>query len=276
MDPNQTAAEFQTTHWAMVYRARGNRAGLEQLLRLYWSPVYGFIRKQGYGGHDASDLTQEFLAQVVIGRDIVGRADPSRGRFRAFLKQALRNFLIDQHRTHRHSKGGRSVVESGPGRTGAGPIQTIDLDAIERRGALRPPAADTAASDPEWGDGAGREFDREWAATIVHITLQRLEDQARAEGLAAHWTAFRANILGPALWRTSPIPLGVLAERVGAADADQVSNMIQTIKRKFRRTLREVVGETLATPDQIEEELAALREYFSSGGNAGGPAGGSG
>jgi RNA polymerase sigma-70 factor (ECF subfamily) len=242
VDPNQTAAEFQTTHWSLVYGARGDRTGLEHLLRQYWSPVYAFIRRQGYGGHDASDLTQEFLSQVVIGRDIVGKADPSRGRFRSFLKQSLRNFLIDQHRTHRHSRG----APLGPNRQAAVSLPDGHAESSE------------AASVP---DELSREFDREWAATIVQITLQRLEDAARQEGLNSHWEAFRTNILGPTLWRTEALDMTELAKRVGAADAAQVSNMIQTMKRRFRRTLREVVGETVATPEQVEQELAELRNY---------------
>lgn len=242
MDSNQTAADFQTTHWSLVYGARGDRSGLEHLLRMYWGPVYAFIRRQGYGGHDASDLTQDFLAQVVIGRDIVGKADPSRGRFRSFLKQALRNFLIDQHRTHRHSKGGI---------LGPGGLPTLPL-----------PDDDRHIDDRAFSEELSREFDREWAATIVQLTIQRCEDAARREGLQSHWEAFAANILQPTLYRSQPIELEELAKRVGAADATQVSNMLQTMKRRFRRTLREVVGETVASPQQIEEELAELRGFI--------------
>jgi RNA polymerase sigma factor (sigma-70 family) len=243
LDPDQTAAEFQTTHWSLVYGARGDRSGLEHLLRQYWSPVYAFIRRQGYGGHDASDLTQDFLAQVVIGRDIVGKADPSRGRFRSFLKQSLRNFLIDQHRTHRHSRGGP-----------LGPNRHATVSLSEDLGG--------SESAERLSEDRLREFDREWAATIVQITLQRLEDSTRQEGLGSHWEAFRTNILGPTLWRTEALQLTDLARRIGAADAAQASNMIQTMKRRFRRVLREVVAETVATPEQVEQELAELRNYL--------------
>jgi RNA polymerase sigma-70 factor (ECF subfamily) len=240
MDPSHTAAEFGTTHWSLVYGARGDRSGLEHLLRRYWSPVYAFIRKQGYGGHDASDLTQEFLSRVVIGRDLVGKADPARGRFRSFLKGALRNFLIDQHRTGKFSKGG--AVPNAP------------------------------AALPEAGGGIGefskeqsREFDREWAATLVQLTLRRTEDEARSEGLGAHWEAFNINVLGPTLRRTEPLGLEILAAQIGAADAAQASNMVQTMKRRFRRTLREVVAETVATEAEVEDELAELRGYMGGG-----------
>lgn len=277
MDPDHTAAEFQTTHWSLVYGARGDRAHLEQLLRQYWSPVYAFIRRQGYGGHDASDLTQDFLAQVVIGRDLVGKADASRGRFRSFLKQALRNFLIDQHRSGRHHRGGGGTAGGGGGAAGAGGAGGAgELTSAERArgigGAQRPlPLTDASGEvsydpmDPRLADELSREFDREWAATIVQHTLTRMEEACRREGLQVHWEAFAINILGPALRKTRAEDLTTLAARLGVKGSEgamQVSNMLQTMKRRFRRMLREVVSETVTTPDQVEAELEDLRGYM--------------
>lgn len=240
MDPNNTAASFETTMWAMVLGARVDRSSLEQLLRSYWSPVYAFIRRQGYGGHDASDLTQEFLTQVVIGRDLVGRADPERGRFRSFMKQALRNFLIDQHRLGRVSKGHSSSTT---------PIQDLN-----DRGMMPAAVEEQLAS--------GGIFDREWAATVIDITLTRLEDACRQDGMQAHWKAFDLNVLGPAIRGTQALPLAQLVPMVNAVDETQVSNMLQTIKRRFRRILRDVVAETVGDPAQVDPELQDLRAYF--------------
>jgi RNA polymerase sigma-70 factor (ECF subfamily) len=242
VDPANTAASFQSTIWSLVLGARGDRAHLEQLLRSYWAPVYSFIRRQGYTGHDASDLTQEFLTQVVLGRDVIGRADPTRGRFRAFLKQALRNFLIDQHRLGKAHKGGKPGPDASPA---AHPAQLED------------------STDPEIaGRELERSFDRVWAATVIEITLNRLEERCLADGLDAHWKAFGINVLGPAVRRTSPLPLNELARLVGAVDESQASNMLQTVKRRFRRMLREVVAETVSDGAHVEEELAELRAYF--------------
>ncbi|GEM_PF-594334 len=242
MDPEQIAAEFQTTHWSMVFSARGDHRALEQLLRHYWSPVYAFIRRQGYGSHDASDLTQEFLARVVIGRDLIGKADPARGRFRSFIKQSLRNFLIDQHRTGRHSKG----------RHGTERTATVSIAGQDGKVIFEPP----------FSDDISREFDREWAATIVQLTLVRLEEAARREDMLLHWQAFQINILGPALRRTEALDLATLGKQLGVHDATKLSNMLQTMKRRFRRVLREVVAETVATPEEVEQELADLRGYM--------------
>jgi RNA polymerase sigma-70 factor (ECF subfamily) len=244
VDPTNTAASFQSTIWSLVLGARGDRAHLEQLLRSYWAPVYSFIRRQGYAGHDASDLTQDFLTHVVLGRDLIGRADPSRGRFRSFLKHALRNFLIDQHRLGKAHKGGKPGPDASPA------AQATSLDAT--------------IDQPGPGGELDKTFDRAWAATVIEITLNRLEERCLADGLDGHWKAFGINVLGPALRRTAPLPLNELAKLVGAVDDAQASNMLQTIKRRFRRTLREVVAETVSDGAHVEEELSELRAYFGA------------
>lgn len=235
MEPHQTAAGFQTTSWTLIDGARADRAGLEKLLRQYWSPVYAAIRRQGYGSHDASDLTQEFMSQVVIGRDLVGRADATRGRFRSFLKQSLRNFLIDRSRARKRPEGDHPAHLS----TGS-----------EEGGGAPEPAAPEIAADT---------FDREWAAAVIEVTLQRLEEACREDDMEPHWQAFRLNVVGPTLRKTKALSMDELATTIGATDGTQASNMLQTVKRRFKRLLREVVSETVSDPAEVEQELALLR-----------------
>lgn len=64
--PARDAGRFHTTHWTVVLRAAqsqapGGQAALAQLCRLYWYPLYGFVRYRGYSPDDAQDLTQGFL-----------------------------------------------------------------------------------------------------------------------------------------------------------------------------------------------------------------------
>jgi hypothetical protein len=52
---------FVTTHWSVVLAAQGESteadAALEKLCRIYWWPLYGFVRRQGYKPEEAQDLT---------------------------------------------------------------------------------------------------------------------------------------------------------------------------------------------------------------------------
>lgn len=228
--------------------ARADRGDLELLLRAYWSPVYAFVRKKGFGPHDAADLTQEFLAEVLIGRDLISKADQSRGRFRSFLKAALSNFLIDHRRKARSKKampksGITSVdaLQGGSGNVGAGAGGPVDAESR---------------------DEPAHAFDRQWAAAVLALTIERVESSCKQEGLEQQWSAFRINVLLPMTSKTRPMSMERLAETVGATGPDQVSNMIQTVKRRFKRTLRQVVSETVTDPDQVEDELANLKTFF--------------
>lgn len=246
VDPSQTNAGFQTTSWGMIVDARSDRSVLERLLRLYWPPVYGLIRRQGFGSHDASDLTQEFLSSVVLARGLLGRADPQRGRFRSFLKQSLRNFLIDHHRAARARRAIAPV-------TSIGSADQAGTSGSGRDSAMIDPAGKAAEVD---------QFDRDWVATLIKVALDRVEDSLRAERMTAHWQVFEANIVGPALGRTQALSLDELGKRVGIADPGIISNMLQTVKRRFRRTLRELIAETVDDPALVDDELRDLRHLF--------------
>src|SRR5215467_11255017 len=87
--------QFKQTRWSLVRRAAGldspeSREALEALCRMYWFPIYAFIRRQGNSPHDAQDLTQEFFTRLLAGKSIA-RADPQLGKFRTFLLGALKH-----------------------------------------------------------------------------------------------------------------------------------------------------------------------------------------
>src|SRR5262245_58455999 len=89
--------EFCTTQWSVVLRAGGHvtpeaTAGLEQLCRIYWFPIYAYARRRGRSPEDAEDLTQEFFAHFIARRDLA-QVDRSKGKFRSFLLVCLNHFL---------------------------------------------------------------------------------------------------------------------------------------------------------------------------------------
>ena len=59
-------------------------AALERLCRLYWPPLYCYLRRQGQLPEAARDLTQHFFLKFLQ-RESIKRANQSRGRFRTFL-----------------------------------------------------------------------------------------------------------------------------------------------------------------------------------------------
>lgn len=224
--------------------ASGNPRVLEQLLRIYWGPIYAYIRRSGRGRDEASELTQEFIAQAVLERDLISRADPQRGRFRTFLKSALRNFLVDQHR--------RATSKTRAPETAL--LGGASLEDFE----------------PSEEDDPSRAFERQWATTVLSSTLDRLEADCAGCGQERHWAAFRMAVIEPAIGagkgcgsaRAAPA-LEEVARSVGAPGPDQVSSMIQTIRRKFRRMLTEVVSQTLENPGDAPDEVARIQDSLS-------------
>ncbi|PYI63929.1 MAG: RNA polymerase subunit sigma-24, partial [Verrucomicrobia bacterium] len=58
----------------MVLEAQGEspaaQEALEKLCRIYWRPIYSFLRRQGISADDAQDLTQGFFALLLERRDL--------------------------------------------------------------------------------------------------------------------------------------------------------------------------------------------------------------
>ena len=110
---------FVSTRWTLVLKAGDSAttsahalSALSELCQIYWRPLYVFLRKKGYGREDAQDLTQGFFAHLIETRGYA-RADPSKGRFRAFLLAALKNFIADaRDRQHALKRGGGMILES--------------------------------------------------------------------------------------------------------------------------------------------------------------------
>src|SRR5689334_19580581 len=61
---------FATTHWSVVIAAGGPRttessAALEALCRIYWYPLYAYVRRFGYDVERAEDTVQAFFLHFI-------------------------------------------------------------------------------------------------------------------------------------------------------------------------------------------------------------------
>src|SRR6201996_7508218 len=109
-------SRFPTTRWTLVLAAgdpqrKETRSALVSLCENYWYPLYAYLRRSGYAADEAQDLTQEFFVRVLEGR-YLDRADPEKGRFRAFLLTSLKFFAADHGDHDRASKRGGGAVVS--------------------------------------------------------------------------------------------------------------------------------------------------------------------
>src|SRR5437868_12723468 len=158
---------FTTTHWSVVLTAQDEspaaHEALEKLCRIYWRPIYSFVRRQGAGPEEAQDLTQGFFALLLERRDL-RTVRKERGRLRSYLLTAVKHFLADEHRRAMAIKRGK----------GERLIPMVELQVEERSG--------TEPADPLTPE---RSYERCWASTLVERVLSRLGDIDGKRGNAA-------------------------------------------------------------------------------------------
>ena len=102
-----TVARFGETHWSVIRSAMDKQCpadadtALEKLCRVYWPPLYAYVRRLGESPHDAQDLTQAFFARF-LDKDFLASVDQAKGRFRSFMLAALKHFLSNERDKQRY------------------------------------------------------------------------------------------------------------------------------------------------------------------------------
>jgi len=234
-DAHYGPAAFATTHWSVVLEAQSEtpaaQAALEKLCRVYWRPIYGFVRRQGARPEEAQDLTQGFFALLLERRDLRS-VRKEKGRLRSYLLTALKHFLADEHRRAMAIKRGK----------GQGLIPLEELRTEERSGA--------EPADPLTAE---RVYERRWASTLLDRVLSRLEDQYRTRGNAALFDSFN-QLLGDEPGAPSH---GEIAAQLGMTE-NAVSQAFHRFRQSYQSLLREEIAHTVATPADIESELRYL------------------
>jgi len=234
---------FLTTQWSLIenIQASGDqdRTLTGFLLEQYWKPVYCYLRRKGHDNEQAKDLTQGFFHEVVLNRDLVGRADATRGRFRAFLLHALKQYATKQSLKDRAAKRIPSH-------------KLIALDICE------PPALPQRVANAS----AEETYHYAWLSALLERVIAQLSAECVEQGLKTHWALFQERIVGPILGSQSVPSLADLCRIHGIEDAKTASNMIITVKRRFRAALLEHVRRTVLAKDQALDELEELLQFF--------------
>jgi RNA polymerase sigma-70 factor (ECF subfamily) len=227
---------FVTTHWSVVLAAKDksspdSAAALEALCRAYWYPLYAFVRRQGHAPCDAQDLTQEFFARL-LGKDYLSAAAREKGRFRTFLRVALRRFLANEWDRARRLKrgGGRAAL----------PLDTAM-------------AEDRYRAEPGGGLPPDRLYERRWAMTLLDQTLGRLRAEHTAAGKAAEFEQLKGVLMA----ERGAINYGALAAALGLSKgAARVA--AHRLRKRFRELFRAAVADTVSGPGEVESELRYL------------------
>src|SRR6059058_224631 len=80
------SGSFEHTNWFTVKEAGSpgspaNDAARTSIYKIYWQPIYFYIRRMGQGPEDAQDLAQEFFARLFE-KNYLQSADREKGKFR--------------------------------------------------------------------------------------------------------------------------------------------------------------------------------------------------
>ncbi|HEY1582645.1 MAG TPA: hypothetical protein VGF73_06065 [Chthoniobacterales bacterium] len=237
--------KFVSTRWTMVFRAGDSQqpsaaAGeaLSDLCRIYWRPLYLFLRREGIGSEDAQDLTQGFFAELISDRAF-RRADREKGRFRSFLLGALRHFVADaQDGMQAQKRGGGQIRELFDERV---------IAEVEKQVAIAGAWNATAL------------FDREWAAALLRQTMDRLAQECALAGKPALFAAVRLYLAGTS---EEAVPYEEIALRLNRG-AGTLRSDVARLRIRYRTILREEVRGTVLEPGEVDEELRYLCQVLA-------------
>ena len=225
---------FPNTRWSVVLAARQSSpesaAALEALCRAYWYPLYAYVRRCGQSPEDAQDLTQEFFCRLLEKRWFEA-ADREKGKLRTFLIVALKHFMSKEwRRASAQRRGG-----------GTAPAE-FDTAFAESRF-----AADSHSLAPD------ETFDRQWALTLLDLTVNRLRDEFAAAGKPGDFDALKNCLLAD----RGAIDYAAVAGQLGVNEgAARVA--VHRLRKRFREIYREEISQTLADGEDVDAELRHL------------------
>lgn len=234
---------FPETRWSLVRDVRGRpdtlaQRALNELCRSYWYPIYAYLRGSGLSPEDAEDRTQAFFANLISHRSF-DTLSPERGKLRAFLKAAARNFNLSEQRRDRAQKRGGGQIHI-----------SIDLQWAEERLTLR------------HGNDLLDCFDRDWAFSLLKAVFARLEAHYDRVGKRDLYEEIKGCLLGEGNYGAGD----GIAARLGVSP-EAVRSAVFKLRRRFRDHVHEEIAGTCSTPEETAEEIAYLcRILISQGG----------
>ncbi|HLU48248.1 MAG TPA: RNA polymerase sigma factor [Planctomycetota bacterium] len=227
-----------STRWSVLHQAHHEPAPIAgraraALAERYGPAIFAYVRAIVRDEHDAEDLAQEIIVRILCGK--FSGADPGRGRFRDFLKVAVRNLV----RTH----WGRKARRSG---------KDLDVDTIE------PPSG----NEPDLDEELDREWVLGWRQNLLDLAWHALDEhQARQPGSMAY-TVLRLRAEHPDASGEDLARL-VSNEIKREVKPDAMRQQLRRARIRFARFLIDEVSRSLEDPkpESIQDELVQLGLY---------------
>jgi RNA polymerase sigma-70 factor (ECF subfamily) len=233
---------FATTHWSAVLETQGEslaaKEALEKLCRIYWRPIYGFVRRQGLQAEEAKDLTQGFFALLLERLDLE-TVRKKKGRLRSYLLTSLKHFLTNE-------RSRAMAIKRGEGQ------RLIPLEAFRER--------ERAGFEPTDAATADHIYERRWALTVLEQVMARLRDEYRSAGNVRFFDQMKKMLTD----EPSRPSQGEIASEFNMTES-AVKQAFYRFRQRYQALLREEISHTVAMPGDIEDELrhliAVVRAY---------------
>jgi RNA polymerase sigma factor (sigma-70 family) len=231
---------FPATRLSVVQRTRSadeetRRVALATIIDAYWKPVYKYLRvKWSLQPDAAADFTQEFFA-TTLEKDVVGKYDPQKARFRTYLRMCVDGFASNARKAERRLKRG-----------GAMTLVPLDFETAEGEIGTHEPAVSADVDEM---------FYREWVRALLERSVAELKRTAGESGRAVMFDVFaRYDLLDDGETRPT---YGELARQLGLTPA-AVTNHLAAMRRQFRAILLERLRELTSSEEEWEAEAAKL------------------
>jgi RNA polymerase sigma-70 factor (ECF subfamily) len=233
---SETQDDFSQTRWSIVLRARSDddreaSKALDALCRSYWPPIYSYIRRWSNSPEEAEDRTQSYFLNL-LSRGYLDRADPAKGKLRAFLLTDVKFFLSnDRSKMRAEKRGGGQVAVP------------IDQGFAEEFYTHEPVDSVT----PE------QLFDRRWALTLLASVMDAVAADYATRGKGSLFEALKQFIS----WNAGEESYAEVAARLGKSESDIKVN-VHRLRKRYREMLEHEVSQTVSSPAEIEAEIRYL------------------
>jgi RNA polymerase sigma factor (sigma-70 family) len=155
------AGNFLPTRKSLLSRLKNwdDNDSWREFFETYWRLIYDVARQAGFNDAEAQDVVQETIVSVA-GQINEFRYDPTKGRFKNWLRLIARRRIADQLRK-KYRQAGQAKANEGENR-----------DASEEALTSAPDPA-TTELDAIW--------DREWQKRLVMLAMERVKRRVKAE-----------------------------------------------------------------------------------------------
>jgi RNA polymerase sigma factor (sigma-70 family) len=227
--------EFPTTRLSLVLAASANdgthaRTALAELCRIYWRPLYTYVRRQGHDAGAAEDLTQSFIARLIE-KDSLRRFRQERGRFRSFLLASLKNFLANERDSAQAQKRGGGVTAL----------------PLEQAGEAR----DNTTPD--------RLFERQWALDVLSRALDQVREESANSGKGPQFELLKGYLTGG-----GELPRYRDLGRELSMSETAVKVAVHRLRLRFHEALRHEISMTVSDESAIGDEIRYLLAVLSA------------